>query len=141
MAAHDFRYLRSVRRPTGSRVDHLSSLAEIPRTYRGWRDHTERLHILASEVIEAVDVKEMCNLAAIGSNYRFDTFQPAPTWLERHAYRLGPTQVDDLHFSPFNESYFFQSIKALFDHLRQVSPPSLAAPIETNSWRKNKERR
>ena len=55
MAVHDFRHLCSVRRTTGRRVHHLGRLAEILRTYRGWRDHAERLHISASVVIEPVD--------------------------------------------------------------------------------------
>jgi len=55
VAAHNFDHLRSVRRPTGNRVDHLSSLAETLRTYRGWRDYAERLHISASIVIEPVN--------------------------------------------------------------------------------------
>jgi hypothetical protein len=55
VAAHNFDHLRSVRRPTGSRVDHLSSLAKILRAYRGWRDHAKRLCILASVVIEPVN--------------------------------------------------------------------------------------
>jgi hypothetical protein len=55
VAAHNFDHLRSVRLPTGSRIDHLSSLAEILRTYRGWRDHAERLHISAFVVIEPVN--------------------------------------------------------------------------------------
>jgi len=38
----------------------------------------------------------MDNLAAIGPNYRFDTFRPAPTWLKLHAIAMDPTQVDDL---------------------------------------------
>ena len=55
VAAHDLRHLCPVRRTTGRRVDHLGSLAEILRTDRGWRDHAERLHVLASIVIEPVN--------------------------------------------------------------------------------------
>ena len=55
MAAHDLRHLRSVRRPTGRRVDHLGRLAEKLRTDRSWRDHAERLRVLASVVIEPVN--------------------------------------------------------------------------------------
>jgi hypothetical protein len=53
MAAHDLRQSCSVWRATGRRFDHLGALAEILRTEGGRRDHTERLHILASGVIEA----------------------------------------------------------------------------------------
>src|SRR5207247_7081661 len=35
-------HLRSVRRTTGRRVDHLGRLAEILRTDRSWRDHAKR---------------------------------------------------------------------------------------------------
>jgi hypothetical protein len=55
MAAHDLRQSCSVWRATGSRVDRLGALAEILRTKGTRCDHAERLHILASEVIEAVD--------------------------------------------------------------------------------------
>jgi transposase len=37
------------------RVDHLGSLTEILRTYHGWRDHPERLHVLNSVAIESVN--------------------------------------------------------------------------------------
>src|SRR5713101_1477775 len=55
MAAHDLRHLRSVRRSTACRVDHVSALAEILRTDRSWRDHAQRLHVLYSMVIEPVN--------------------------------------------------------------------------------------
>jgi hypothetical protein len=52
MTAHDFDHLCWVRRPAGRAVDHLGSLAEISRTYRGWRDQAERPRILPPIVIE-----------------------------------------------------------------------------------------
>src|ERR1700722_17004228 len=55
VAAHDLRHLCSVRRTTGRRVDHLGSLAEKLRTYCGWCDHAQRLHVLGSVVIEPVN--------------------------------------------------------------------------------------
>jgi hypothetical protein len=55
MAAQDFRNLCSDRLTTGRRVEHLGSLAEILRTYRGWRDHAERPRVLASVVIKPVN--------------------------------------------------------------------------------------
>lgn len=54
MAAHDVRHLCSIRRTAGRRVDHLCSFAEKLRTYRGGRDHAERLYVLDSVVIEPV---------------------------------------------------------------------------------------
>jgi|SRR5690348_3755435 len=54
MAAHDVRHLCSIRRTAGRRVDHLCSFVEKLRTYRGGRDHAERLYVLDSVVIEPV---------------------------------------------------------------------------------------
>ena len=55
VTAHDLRHLRSVRRTTGCRVDHLGTLAEILRPDRSWRDHAKRLYVLHSMVIEPVN--------------------------------------------------------------------------------------
>ena len=55
VAAHDLRHPCSIRRTTRRRVDHLGSLAEILRTYHGWRDHAERLRFPNSVVIEPVN--------------------------------------------------------------------------------------
>jgi hypothetical protein len=41
--------------PQDGRVDHLGSLAEILRTYHGWRDRAERLHLPNSVVIKSVN--------------------------------------------------------------------------------------
>src|SRR5215472_2783884 len=55
VAAHDFHHLCSVRRTTCRRVDHLGRFAKKLRTYRGWSNRADRLHILASIVIEPVN--------------------------------------------------------------------------------------
>ena len=54
MSAHDLRHLGSVRRTTSRRVDYFGGLTERLRTDRGWRDHAERLYVLASVVVEPV---------------------------------------------------------------------------------------
>jgi hypothetical protein len=55
VAAHDLNHFCKVRRTPGRRVDHLSRLAEILRTYRGGRDYAKHLHILASVIIKSVN--------------------------------------------------------------------------------------
>src|SRR5271157_3357405 len=55
VATHDLHHLCAVRWTTCRRVDHLGRLAEILRTYRSWRNYTERLHVLACLVIEPMN--------------------------------------------------------------------------------------
>jgi hypothetical protein len=52
---HDFRRLCSVGRTTRRGIDYLGRLAEIPRSWRRWRDHAERFHVIDSIVIEPMN--------------------------------------------------------------------------------------